>query len=105
MLLVAVVLLGMIPAPSQAACSKTGTMVRVKMKDDSVKGSHVLYMRVSKDDPFFYTVKTSDDELAQTASILAALQTRVQVKGNTSSCPTSGRNRRLGKVVQLIAVP
>ena len=39
-------------------------MVRVKMKDDKTNGSHILYLRVSKDDPFYYTAKTVDDELA-----------------------------------------
>lgn len=103
-LLMAVAVLGMLPAPSQAACSMTGTMIRVKMKDDNAKGSHVLYMRVSKDDTFFYTAKTTDDELAQTAATLAALQTRIQVKGS-KSCPNNGNNRGLGKVVELVAVP
>ena len=96
---------GLFPVASQAACTQTGKLVRVKFKDDSVTGSHVLYMRVETTDTFYYTAKTKDDDVAELAAILAAMQTRVQVKGKAASCPTTGTSRSMGAVHQLIAIP
>ncbi len=96
---------GLMPIASQAGCNQTGKLVRVKMKDDGSKGSHILYMRVETTDTFYYIAKTADDDLATLAATLAAMQTRVQVSGSASSCPVTGTKRSMGKVKQLIAIP
>ncbi len=96
---------GLFPVASQAACNQTGKLVRVKMKDDSAKGSHILYMRVETTDTFYYTAGTADDDLATLAATLAAMQTRVQVSGSASSCPVTGTKRSMGRIRHLIAVP
>lgn len=101
----AMVLLGIVPLASEAACSKSGTIVRVSMKDNSSKGAHTLYLRDRVTDPFYYRAKTTDDSVAAMASTLAAQQTRVSIKGNASSCPKKGNARNMGKVIQIIAVP
>jgi hypothetical protein len=101
----AAALLGVTPATSKAACTKTGTIVRVMMKDDSKKGSHILYLRDRVTDSFYYKANTTDDDLAALAATLAAQQTRVSLKGNVSSCPNTGAARDIGKVIQILAVP
>ncbi len=98
------------PMAAQAACEITGKLVRVKMKDDSQKGKHLLYVKENALDTFHYTVKTGDDNLAEAAATLAALQARILVKGSTSACPdtsaaTPGQAFGIGKVIELVAVP
>lgn len=102
-----VLAVGLVPAAAEAACTKTGTLVRVKMKDDSQTGSHVLYLRELATDPFHWTAKTKDDELAQSASGLVASRTRVQVKGDKSACPSAPASggASIGGVIQLVTSP
>lgn len=107
--LAAAVLLSVVPAVVEAACSITGTLVGAKMKDDSKAGTHVLYLRDSVTDPFFYSVKTADDELAALAATLAAQQTRVKIKSSAADCPvppvSGGGNLKIGKVVEISVAP
>lgn len=94
-----------ISTASNAACTITGTLIRATMKDDNKKGSHLLYIRDRVTDPFYYKIKTADDELAALASTLAAQQTRVSIKGTARACPKTGNARSMGTVIQIIAVP
>lgn len=101
---------GAIPAAAQAACVITGKLVRVKIKDDSVSGKHVLYVKENALDTFHYTVKSGDDDLVEAAATLAALQARISVKGSSNNCPdtsaaTPGQAFGIGKVIELVAVP
>lgn len=103
----AAVLLGLVPAAAEAACSITGTLVRTRLKNDGVRGAHVLYLRDSVLDPFYYSVRTVDDEMAATASLLAAQQTRVRVRGNVRNCPATPLTAAasIGTVIDLQVAP
>ncbi len=101
---------GAVPAAAQAACEITGKFVRVKIRDDSQSGKHQLYVKENALDTFHYRVKTGDDDLAEAAATLAALQARIKVKGSASACPdtsaaTPGQEFSIGKVIELVAVP
>lgn len=98
---------GLAPTVSEAACSITGTIDRVKMRNDTVSGNHVIYMRQFALDNFFFTANTTDDDLASLAGTLAGLQTRVRIKGNASACPTppSVGGVTIGRVIDLLVVP
>jgi len=106
-ILAAAVLLAVIPAAAEAACSKTGTFVQVLLKDDRVSGVHTLFLRDRVTDSFYFKATTSDDDLAAMAATLAAQQTRVRLKGSVSSCPASPKTGgvSIGKVVDILAVP
>jgi hypothetical protein len=105
--LAAAVLLAVIPAAAEAACSKTGTFVQVLLKDDRVSGAHTLFLRDRVTDSFYFKATTKDDDLAAMAATLAAQQTRVKLKGSISSCPTAPGSGgvSIGKVVEIQAVP
>ena len=106
-ILAAAVILGVVPAAVEAACTKTGTLVQVVMKDSRVKGAHTLAIRDKMTDPFYFRATTNDDDLAGLAATLAAQQTRVALKGSASKCPSNPKTggASIGKVIDLTAAP
>ena len=99
------------PTAALATCEVVGKIVSVTMLDDKQKKSkHVIYLRERATDEFFYSVQTRDDDLAEAAILMAALQTRAKIKASTSACPVIDPDldvgeHPLGKVISLTAVP
>lgn len=98
---------GLAPTLAEAACNKTGTVVRVKMRNDGRAGSHIIYIRELGRDLFYWTARTADDEMANLAGTMVANRTRVRVKGTASACPTAGATggKNIGSVIDFFAVP
>lgn len=111
--LLSVLIIGMlaasVPTAAQATCEVTGKIVSVTMFDDKQKKSqHVIYLREKAADEFYYVIRTKDDDLAEAAILMAALQTRAKLKASQKECPdTLGAldSVSLGQVISLTAVP
>ncbi len=92
------------PLLAEAACTQTGTIIRVVMRDASSTGKHAIDLRVDALDTFYYHTVTSDPNLAQAAILLNSLGTPVTIRGKRSTCGT-GTDRSMGNADYIIASP
>ncbi len=93
------------PVLAQATCVKTGTIIRVVLRDAAEPGNHVIDLRVNFSDTFYYSARTGDPNTAQAAIVLNALGTPVQIIGGAATCPTTGTARLMGTARVIIASP
>ena len=103
MLLLFVALL-LMPMAVDAACTKTGYVERVHVVSGQAAWSYI-YVRPNALSTFVYRVLTKDARLVDAALSAATSRTHVLVKGSAAACPTTGNNRHIGVLQQLILAP
>lgn len=89
----------------------TGKIVSVTMKDDKKKKeSHVIYLRETAEEDAVFSATTKDDDLAEAAILMAALQTRGQILTAAKTCPDTSTATpddnifRLGQVGTIVSL-
>ena len=92
-------------SPAAAACSVTGTLVRVEMNSGGRNTQHTIYLKQLKTDAFYYTARTNVYDLVSAATTLVALQSRVSITSDANACPSSGTSRDIGKLRTLVVNP
>lgn len=102
----ALVVAGMLPLTSNAVCTQTGHVERVTAYDDSLGNAyHYIYIRNSALTNYFWSIRTTDDEMAEIAADALTSTTRVSVQGDAATCPTTGTGRFMGNLRYLIVNP
>lgn len=87
------------PLPASAACGVTGTMVRMYQYADAYSSSAGrIYIRPYPTANYYFSALTTDDNIMSTAATAITSQTRVYVRGNAATCPTSGEHRYIGNI-------
>jgi len=103
MVLILITLL-LMPMAAGAACVKAGYVERVHVNSGQASWSHI-YVRPNSLSTFVYRVQTRDSKLVDAALNAATSRTRVLVRGSSAACPTTGNNRYMGVLQQLILAP
>jgi len=97
---------GMLPLASNATCTQSGHVERVTAYDDAVTGVyHYIYIRNSALSNIYWSVRTTDDEMAEIATDALTSTTRVTIQGDIATCPTTGSGRYVGNLRYLIVNP
>ena len=99
---------GMLALPSiaSAACYKGGYVDRVTTMPGTTVNS-VIYVRPSSTSSVLFKVVTKDTKLVDAALTAATSRTRVNIKGNATTCPTTPATgvRNAGALLYLILAP
>jgi hypothetical protein len=112
--LIAGALLLAMPLSSQAICTLHGNVIRVQNTANEINPKNFIYLRASQSQNttiynsngnHYYLGSTTDDALAQAASIALANSTTVFVSTDASSCPTTGTARVVGNIRAIILAP
>jgi len=78
----------MLPSLSNAVCTLTGVIIRVTAYDDAYSGlSAYIYFRTSSLSPYYYSVSTSDDDMASNAIAFMDSGRNATIQGNVAACP------------------
>lgn len=78
----------MLPSLSNAVCTLTGVIVRVTAYDDSYSGlAAYIYFRTSSLSPYYYSVSTSDNDMASNAIAYMDSGRNATIQGNVAACP------------------
>jgi hypothetical protein len=104
LLLPVLLIAGLFPLTSSAVCSQYGHIERVTAVD-GVVASYYIYLRNSALRNYWWYVKTTNGEIAEIATTALTSTTRVYVRGNESTCPTTGTARKMGDLQYIIINP
>ena len=94
-----------LPLAAYATCSKSGTVVRVTARDDVYSSNHHIYIRTSALSSVYYSVWTRDDNMAEIASEALTSQTRVSIRGDATTCPSSSTGGSMGRLQYIVVNP
>lgn len=105
LLLSALLVVGMFPLASSAVCNQSGFVERVTAYNDGVGTYHYIYLRNAALRNYYWRIRTTDDEMAVMAATALTSKTHVSIQGDAATCPTTGTNRYIGNLRNLIVNP
>ena len=95
----------MYPMESRAECNLTGTIVRIETKG-TLGSTSLIYFRSPTPITSHYFISSTDKlQVIVAATVALALQTRVYISGDVTTCPTSGASRKVGNIRTLVLNP
>lgn len=85
--LVALVALSCLPSPARAVCDRSGHVVQVRVNPGA--SASFIYYRDSALSAFYWVCATNDAKLIDAALAAQNGLTRVGIRGDAASCPTT----------------